>query len=223
MHVIMTNFHGNPNVGLYGFANDQYCLLGRDVPHHQAQEIEKALKVPVHQISMCGTSLIGAFCAGNNHTLLVPSLAFHHELDVLDRLKIKYTVIKTKLTALGNNLLCNDYGCLANPEYSADTKKIIRQALDVALKPGTIAGLETVGSSGALNTHGCVIHRDIVKAELDYVEDLLQTTCETATVNMANPMVRSGIICNSKGFVVGDHSGGPEVNHIDHALGFLPN
>lgn len=219
----MTNFHGNPNVGLYGFANDEFCLLGKEVSHHQALEVEKVLNVPVHQVSLCGTGLIGAFCAGNNHMLLVPSIAFHHELDALDKLHIKYKVIKTKMTALGNNLLCNDHGCLASPEFSADTKKEIRQALGVALKPGTIAGLDTVGSSAAVNKHGGVIHRDIGKAELDYIEDLLQTVLETGTVNMANPMIRSGVICNAKGFVVGDHSGGPEVNNIDHALGFLPD
>jgi len=222
MHVLMTNFHGNPNVGLYGFANDEYCLLGRDISHELAKEIEKVLHVPVHQVSICGTSLVGAFCAGNSHMLLVPGIAFHHELDILERLNIKYKVIKTKLTALGNNLLCNDLGCLANPEFSADTKKEIRQALGVALKPGTIAGLSTVGSAGILNRHGCVLHRDIERAELKYVEDLVQVPCETGTVNMANPMLRSGVICNSKGFVVGDHSGGPEVDNIDHALGFLP-
>ncbi len=221
MHVLMTNFHGNPNVGLYGYANDAYCLLGRDIPHQQARAIEQVLKVPVHQISMCGTSLIGVFCAGNNHMLLVPSLAFHHELDALDKLNIKFKVIKTKLTALGNNLLVNDHGCLANPEFSADTKKIIRQALGVSLKPGTIAGLETVGSAAILNKIGGVIHRDVEKAELRYVEDLFNTEFETGTVNMANPLIRSGVICNSHGFVVGDHSGGPEVNNIDHALGFL--
>jgi translation initiation factor 6 len=222
MHVLMTNFHGNPNVGLYGFANDKYCLLGKEVSHHQAQEIAKVLKVPVHQIAIAGTGLIGAFLAGNNKMLLVPSIAFHHELDALDKLDIEYTVIKTRLTALGNNLLCNDTGCLANPEFSADIKKEIRQALGVSLKPGMIAGLDTVGSAGVLNKHGAVLHRDITGPEMDYVQDLLQVPCETGTVNMANPMMRSGVIANSKGFVVGDASGGPEVNNIDHALGFLP-
>ena len=50
MHVLMTNFHGNPNVGLYGFANDKYCLLGKEVPQHQAQEIAKALGLSIKTV-----------------------------------------------------------------------------------------------------------------------------------------------------------------------------
>jgi len=53
------------------------------------------------------------------------------------------------------------------------------------------------------------------------VAEELKVQVETGTVNMANPLVRSGIICNDYGLVVGDASGGPEVTHIDESLGFL--
>lgn len=221
MHVLKTNFNGNPNVGLYGYCTDKYCLLGTEVPSACAKEIEEVLNVPVHQMTICGTSLLGAFLAGNSSMLLVPEIAFDYELKKLDQLKIPYTVIQVRLTALGNNLLCNDKGCLANPDFSADQKKRIRQALGVPLKPGKIAGLGTVGSLGALNTRGGIVHRDVTAKETKFAEDLLGVKLIPSTVNMGSPYIRSGLLLNDNGFVIGDHSGGPEIINVDDEMGYL--
>jgi translation initiation factor 6 len=217
-HILITSIEGNSNIGLYGFANDNFCLLGRNVPEEKAKEIEKILHVPVHQITLAGTSLIGVFCAGNNKGIVIPDIVFDEEQKVLEKLDIPFKVIETKLTALGNNLLCNDHGCLANPEFSAFTKKRIREALQVSLKPGMITDLPTVGACGVVNTKGCMLHRDAADFEIDFVQDLLQVPIETGTINMASPYIKSGVLCNSKGMVVGEQSGGPEINHIDQHL-----
>lgn len=221
MHVLLTNFNGNPNVGLYGYCTDKYCLLGKEVPEYEAKQVSEVLGVPVHQITMCGTSLIGVFVTGNSKILLVPDIAFDYELKELDALGINYAVIKCRATALGNNILCNDSGCIVNSEFSSDQKKVIRQALGVALKPGTIAGLDTVGSLVVHNSSGCLVHRDITTAEIVKVEELLGLKCVPSTINMGSPYLRSGILCNDKGFVVADASGGPEVVNAEDELGFL--
>ena len=202
MHVLKTDCNGNPNIGLYGYCTDEYCLLGTEVPKETAKKIEKVLGVPVHQMTMCGTSLIGVFANGNSRTLLVPEIAFDYELKQLDKLGIRYTVIKARLTALGNNLLCSDEGCLANPDFSADQKKQIRQALGTSLKPGKIAGLGTVGSLGARNSTKCIVHRDISHHEKKFVEELLGVECAPSTVNMGSPYIRSGLLCNDNGFII---------------------
>lgn len=221
MHVLKTDFNGNPNVGLYGYCNNDYCLLGMEVPMKAAKQLERVLKVPVHQVTMCGTSLLGVFVTGNSSTLLVPEIAFDYELKKLEKIGIEYKVIKTRLTALGNNLLCNDQGCLASPAFSAEQKKRIRQALGVSLKPGKIAGLETVGSLAALNSTAGIVHRDITNAEKRYAEDLLGLELFTSTVNLSSPYIKSGLLCNDHGFVIGGASAGPEIVNIEDALGFL--
>ncbi|MBN1544434.1 translation initiation factor IF-6 [Candidatus Woesearchaeota archaeon] len=221
MHVLKTSFNGNPNVGLYAYCSNEYCLLGREVPEHRAKELAHVLGVPVHQMSICGTPLLGVFVTGNSRVLLVPEIAFDNELRHLDKLGIGYEVIKSRLTALGNNLLCNDRGCLASTDFSADQKKRIRQALGVSLKPGKIAGLNTVGSLAALNSRGCMIHRDVTGKEKEYIEGLIGLKCIPSTVNMGSPYIKSGLICNDNGFVVGDLSGGPEIVNIEEELGFL--
>jgi translation initiation factor 6 len=223
MHVLKTDFNGNPNVGLYGFATDSYCLLSTDVDKRTVAKVEKALKVPVHQLNICGTSLVGVFLVGNSNCLLVPSIAFDSELKKLDHFKIKYKVLKSDHTALGNNILCNDFGCLVSSDFSVDEKKHIESALGVPVHSGKIADLDTVGSGGVLSSKGGMLHRDASNQEVLFIESLLKVKCNTGTVNMANPFVRSGVIANSHGFVIGRSSGSPELMHIDEVLGFLDN
>src|SRR3989338_10657036 len=125
MKLYKTSLSGNPNIGLYGFCNDQYCLLAQDFTPEQVATIHEVLQVPVYQIKIAHTSLIGALVTGNSRVLLVPNITDDSELMVLKQLKIPYKVIPTKITALGNAILCNDSGALVHREYSADTKKII--------------------------------------------------------------------------------------------------
>lgn len=221
MHVLITDIHGNPNVGLYGFANDHFCLLGEQVPDTIAKQIGDVLQVPVHKIQLCGTSLIGVFCAGNNKQIIIPDISFDHERKILEDLKIPFTVIKTKYTALGNNLICNDHGCLASQLFSAENKKRIREALQVSLQPGTIAGLDVVGSCAAVNHDKLLIHKNITTKEKEQIEALLGVQCIEGTLGMGSPFIRSAILNNKNGFVVSNASGGPEITHADQALGYL--
>jgi len=221
MHILKIHFNGNPNVGLYGYCNNRYCLLGKEVPDHKAKMVEEVLKVPVHKITICGTSLIGAFVTGNSKTLLVPNNAFEYELRYLDNLGIKYTLIKAELNALGNNILCNDDGCIINPEFTPEQQKKIKQALGVEVKTCLIAEIDIVGSVAALNSRGCIIHRDVTKEEKKLVDSTLGLKSVPGTVNMGSPYIRSGLLCNDNGFVIGELSGGPEIVHIEEELGFL--
>lgn len=218
MHVLTTNFNGNPNIGLYGFATNKYCLLGREVPDKAAQQIGHVLNVPVHKITVCGTSMIGVFCAGNETKLLLPHIAFEAEVRQIERLGIPCELIKTRLTALGNNILCNDKGALVNPGFSAEAKKRIRQALDVRLNLGMIAELPTVGSVSVVNKNCAVLHQHAKKLEQKQIEQLLGVPTDTATINRGSPYIRSGVLANDTGLVVSDQSWGPEIGYVDNAL-----
>jgi translation initiation factor 6 len=221
MHIIKTNLYGNPNIGLYGYCNNKYCILGRDIPAEKAKLFEKALGVPVHQMNICGTSMVGIFVAGNSGKLLVPHIILDNEIKQLEDLGIDYEIIETDLTALGNNILCNDKGCIVNPDFSVKEKNAIEKALGVPVKTGRIAGLETVGSLAALNSRGCVICRDMTAAEAKLVKEVLGLKAAHSTVNMGSQYIRSGLLCNDKGFIIGDASGGPEIVNIEEELGFL--
>lgn len=221
MHLLKTDFNGNFNVGLYVYATDEYCLIGNDVPQELIIEIEKALKVPVHKISIAGTGLLGVFLAGNSNCLLIPKIAFNEEIESIRKLKINYKIIETKLTALGNNILCNDSGCIINPDYGKTEEETIKEALKVPVKRGKIAGLTIVGALGALNKKGCLMHRDAEDFEIEFIETILGVKAATGTLNFGSPYIKSGIAVNSNGFIVGSLSGGPEMQNADEAFGFL--
>ncbi|MGM5485153.1 MAG: translation initiation factor IF-6 [Nanobdellota archaeon] len=225
MHLLRTNISGNPNVGLYGYATDDFCLLGREVPEELSEEISKILDVPVYRLNLAGTSLLGVFLTGNSSSLLVPSIAFPNEIKKLEEIGSKHSfsvkVIDTELTALGNNMFCNDSGCMISPDFDEKAGKQISEALGMEVKRGKVASLPTIGSLVSFNSKGCAVHRDAEQFEVDFVKEVLGIESETSTVNMGNPFVRSGILVNDKGLIVGDASGGPEVNHLDHVFGFV--
>jgi translation initiation factor 6 len=225
MHILKTDINGNPNVGLYGFATNKYCLLGEEVSNKQAEEISKILNVPYFKLNIVGTSLLGAFLTGNDENLLIPKIAFPWEIDKIDKISkeigFKYHIIDTELTALGNNMICNKEACIVNPDYTEKDRKQIAKALNLQVKEGKIAELPTVGSLAVLNKNGCAIHRDAEQFEIDFINSFLKIECETATVNMGNPFIKSGVIVNDNGFIIGSGSGGPEITYLDEIFGFL--
>jgi translation initiation factor 6 len=225
MHILKTDINGNPNIGLYGFATNKYCFLGEEVSQELADKISKILNVPCFKLNIAGTSLLGVFLVGNDENLLIPKIAFPWEIEKIDKISkeigFKYHIIETELTALGNNIICNNNACLINPEFNDNVKKQITNALNLQIKEGKIADLPTVGSLAVLNKKGCAIHRDAEQFEIDFINSLLKTDCETATINMGNPFIKSGVIVNDNGFIVGNLSGGPEITYLDEIFGFL--
>jgi len=218
--ILVTNFNGNPNVGLYGFANDKYCLLGREVPESLHMKINEILGVKLIPLTIAGTSLLGVFLSGNNKCLLVPAIAFENELDILRQNKIKFKLIDTKLTCLGNNIICNDTGCIINGDYPDKDIAQVRDALKLEPAKVKIAGLSTLGSLAVHTKKGMLCHHEILEHEAGIVEKSLKLRIGTGTVNMGVPFIGSGILCNNKGFIIGDASGGPEIVNADTVLGF---
>ena len=72
MRVLKAKFHNNPNIGLYSFATDTYCLLPKNLSRHLVESIKEVLNVPTYQVTICNTNLIGVFCTGNEDYLFVP-------------------------------------------------------------------------------------------------------------------------------------------------------
>ena len=231
MKVIQLSVEGHSNIGLYGFATNTFCLVSNVFPDHDRKQIEKILKVPTYKVKVGGSVLVGALVAGNSRCLLLPNIVLNDELAALEKiiaeinekhdLSMKIAVVPSKLTALGNNILCNDRGCLVHLEYSADVKKIIRQALGVSLHPGMIAGVEVVGSCVVHTSRGAAIHRDASPEDIAEVESLLGIPVEKGTVNVGSPYLRSAVLCNDHGLVVGDALTGIEIEQLYESLGFL--
>lgn len=221
MHILTTNYNSNPNIGLFCYATDKYCLVPVAFPKKLKKKFEEALGVPVYEMKAAGTELLGVFFSGTDDVLLVPPIMFDNELERLDKLGIKYHVVDSELTALGNNLFVTDKIIIASEEYEDSALKDIAKVTGIKVKKGKIGGYDIVGSLAVSNKKGILASADIKEFELKFLKDNTKINITKGTLNFGSPYVSSSVVCNTKGFVVGDASGGPEIQNLDVALGFL--
>ncbi len=221
MHILKADINGSPNVGLFGYATDEYVLFGENVSDKLLKDMESALDVPLHHAKIAGTGMLGIFLAGNSKTLLVPGIAFDTERANLDKLGIDYTIFETRHTCLGNNIIANDRGAIVSTEFTDGEVKRIEAMLGVPVVRLDIAGLNTPGAVIRIRGDKGVIHRDATSHQIQVVEQTLGVTLEPATVNLGTPYLNAGVLNNTHGLIVGDQSGGPEMLHLDESLGYL--
>jgi len=215
------SFFGDPNIGLFAKASDKVCLIGEEILEKDVNVVESILKVPIKRLTIGGTSLVGIFVAMNSNGILLPKIVEEEELKRIIELDMNFAVLeKTKYTALGNLILCNDKGALISPLLRKEAK-VIADILDVEIVEGTVAKLPIAGSCGSANNNGVLLHRDATEEEITVIEDVLKVEADIGTVNFGSPFVASGLITNSKGVLIGDLSTGPEIARIVEALGFL--
>ena len=214
---LRTNFYGDPNIGLYGFATDTYCVLGIELQQSILRKIEEILKVKVFISSISNTELAGLFIAGNSKGIVLPKIVEDYELKNLKKLKLNLKIIESRETALGNLILCNDKGCLiASPLKKY--KKDIADTLDCEVETTRIAGLEIVGSSAVASNKGCLCHREANEEEIKKIEEILKVRVDVGSINYGSPFIKSGVIVNSKGLVFSEQTTGAEIGRIDEVF-----
>src|SRR3972149_3751214 len=109
MSIIKSNFFGDPNVGLYGFASDKYGVCGI-----KNKKLEKPLGVKFHFIQLYSTYLSGLFAAGNSHGIIASKHLNKNEIVHLKSMT-KILLLDTSYTAMGNLVLMNDNGIIISP------------------------------------------------------------------------------------------------------------
>lgn len=221
MKAYKTHHQSHPSVGLFIFANEKLCIASRAFEQIQLKEIEKTLNVPVYTLGILGTELVGLFLNGNNNGIVAPSLMFDYEKTQLREICKKHNLnlgfLNTELTALGNNLICNDNGCMVTHELEENIKDQISGVLGVDVREGKIANLEIVGSLAFATNKGCLAGDPILDEEIEVLENLLKCKVVRGTIN-GTPYIRSGIVLNSNGFILSDASLGEEVLKIKDAF-----
>lgn len=216
MKFMRANFGGDPNIGLYGFATDSYCILGNQPKH--SKKMEEILKAEILVEQIAGTELVGIFAAGNSNGIVMTKIANAREKKNIEKaLGINILVIKAKETAIGNLVLCNDKGCIISGKLKKYVKEIA-EILDCETAISKIANLYIVGSSAVASNKGCLCHRDASEDELKMIERILNVRADIGSIN-GSPFVKGGIIANSNGVVVSEVASGPELERIDEVFG----
>ncbi|MEM4096723.1 MAG: translation initiation factor IF-6, partial [Metallosphaera sp.] len=95
----------------------------------------------------------------------------------------------------------------------------IQKALNVEeIKKGSIAQVIIVGSVGVVTSNGGLVHIETPESELKSLSALFKVNLEVGTVNFGNAFVRSGMIANRHGVLVGSSTTGPEILRIQRAF-----
>ena len=224
MRVIKTTLNGDPNVGLYGLATDRFAIIS-DIEADK-DEITEVLKVPVIVMRAARTCFAGIFLAGNSNAVLVPNIMEAKELDYLkDEMSkiskdIEIKMIETEHTALGNLIICNDKAAMISPLIEKH-KDEISEVLKVPVTVSDLMDISIIGSLCMPTNKGFLLNMHVEKEDFELVEKTLKTDGDIGSVNFGGSFVRSGMIANSNGYLIGNQTTGPEITRIDEALGFI--
>lgn len=222
--MLQINFLGDHNLGMYAKATNEILLIGNSVPKNLIQKISDKLKTAAIKVTIANADLVGIFCCLNSNGIVIPQIATNEELEKFKNFARKFDMnfssLKTKFTAIGNLVLCNDTGAIVSKNFSQKNKKIIEDCLGVETTYSTVAGMSIVGSAGIATNKGCLLHRDATEDEIKIVEEALKVNVDIGTANFGSPFVGCCIIANSNDTIVGESTTGPEIVRIYQALGF---
>ena len=209
------NFFGNTNIGVFSFATDEYCVIPFGLTKRIIKNIEETLKTSCFELSIAHSHILHTLTIGNKNGFLVPSYVPDNEISLIKKkLDINIARITTELTALGNNILCNDKAAIINPDFENNQVKIIEDILGVGIVKGKILEPKEpgiVGSHALCTNKGVLVHIDANDEVLEWLSDVLGVEADIGTINRGYPYIASGVIANSYGAIVGDDTTGPEI------------
>jgi translation initiation factor 6 len=144
--VILSDIFGDPNVGIFSFANEKIAVLPAGTSNGKPASFKEALGIEAYGIGVADSRLVGIYLSGNSNSILMPYIATDEEISRLRSTGVQITIIDERRTALGNIILCNDYGAVVDPRLKPKTVSAIEKALKVPVKTATIGGLPQIGS-----------------------------------------------------------------------------
>ena len=201
MEYKLSSIYKNPYIGIYACVNNEVCFLGAGAPEVLKSDIEEILGVDVVVTTFFGTNLLSVFCALNDRMAFVPENM--KEKDLLSEY-VEVITVDAPYSAVGNLVAMNNKGTVVSP-YLEELKDYVKV---------TVAGTEIVGTNIFANDYGFLIHRDATDEEFEVVKKTLGVDGLKTTVNFGDPHVRTGIIGNNRGLLIGANTTGPELERI---------
>jgi translation initiation factor 6 len=220
--VLRAALSGSSYVGVFVRATDDCVFVRPDVDDGLVAEFEAELEVPAVRTTVAGSGTVGALAAGNENGVLVSSRVTDRERERIESgCGLDVHELPGRINAAGNVVLANDTGAYVHPDLSRKAVRAVEDALDVPVERGDLAGVRTVGTAAVATTRGVLCHPKSTDEELDYLEELLGVPADIGTINYGAPLVGSGLVANSFGYVTGNDTTGPELGRIEDALGYV--
>ena len=221
MNLQRFSIFGSDNIGVYIFTNDKYTIIPTNLDKQSKSIIQENLNTELIETTVADSFLTGIFVAGNNETILLPRIVRDVEINAIKSVAkdVNIEVVDVRATALGNVILANDNAALVYPEFSDAEMNIIGKALNVKeIRKGTIAQVLVVGSAGVVTSKGGLLHVEATEEEVNSLSSFFKVNLDVGTVNFGSAFIRSGMVANSHGILVGSSTTGPEILRIQRAF-----
>lgn len=217
MVIHLVNIEHNSVIGVFAACTENVAFVPIGVEESTATLLHKALHVDIVAVEICASPVIGSLITGNSKGFVV---SWHTSDSEVDKLAEYGNVARlpSKINAAGNVILANDKTALVHQSLSDKAVEVISDTLDVDVHRGTIGGLNTVGMAGVATNNGVLVHPKVTDAELKMLERIFDLPIGVGSVNFGSPLVGSGIMANSKGYVAGKDTTGIELGRIYDVL-----
>jgi len=209
--------HGNPYIGVFCAANEEILLTSPTVPKSAIRHIAEALEVRAIAVSVGHSTVIGSLVAMNSNGILTTPYIEAEEMEIIGD---AVHPLPHKLSAVGNNVLCNDHGAIVHPGYDERAIAFMRDALGVPVVRGTVAGVKTVGAAAVATNKGVLCHPHVKPSEMELIKETLRVPVTITTANYGTALVGACMVANTKGAVVGSRTTPIELGRIEEGLGY---
>ncbi|AKB13184.1 MAG: translation initiation factor IF-6 [Methanosarcina thermophila] len=213
------DIYETPLIGVFATCTEDFVLVPRGTKPETCAILEDSLEVKAIETLVNGSVVVGALSRGNSNGFL-----FSYGTDTREiqkRTGVKAEILPGKLNAVGNIVLANDYAALVHPELSDSAVETIASVLEVEVYRGTIAGIKNVGMAGVVTNKGLLVHPKVTPPEKEILENIFKLPAYIGTTNYGTQMLGSGLLANSKSYLAGSDTTGPELGRIEEALGFV--
>lgn len=220
MGIFIGNFFGSYDVGIFCSCSEEFVLVPYGLDEKNEDILRNELKVDVVPVTIAGSFLVGVLSVANSNGIIVSDFAYDEEVDNIKKILPDINVVKVgeKFNAVGNLILANNKGAIVTPGMDKKELKKVEDALGVEVVKSTIAGRSYVGSIAIATDAGALLHVETSEDERSLVEEVLKVRTELGTVNNGVTFLKSGIVANKKGAIVGSLTTGPELMIISRAL-----
>jgi len=206
---------GNPYVGVFCAANDELLVVPPGLPRAAIKHLDEALETR-HVVTLIGHStVIGSLLAMNSKGILASPFVEDAELDAIGDAVYP---LPDRLSAVGNNVLCNDHGAVVHPGYDDEAVGFIHDVLGVPVVRGTVAATRTVGSVAVATNQGVLCHPHARPGEMEVLKTTLRVPVMITTANYGAAQVGACMVANSHGAVVGARTTPIELGRIEEGL-----
>ena len=220
--MLRTTVEGSVYVGVYLATTDQVTLIPPTSGDELHSVLSDELETETVATTIGGAGTVGALVAGNGNGIVTSGRATDEELARIEAVtEGPVAAIPGRINAAGNCILANDHGAVVHPDLSDSAVSVIEETLAVPVERFAIGSVRPVGTAAVTTNRGVLCHPKVDDSELDRLEDTLGVRADVGTVNYGSPLIGSGLVANTSGFIVGQETTGPELGRIEEALGYL--